>query len=149
MSVLVPPATDGAAEGADEVAAAWAAEVRGLVDTVAAWCRSRDWPASVGEKRIRERPLGIYTVPRLRFHTGERQYLLDPVARYAARSEGVVDLGILPEFDTVPIYRRNGSWRVDATGADPDRSPPPEAFLTEATFDLALEELARAADEFD
>ena len=121
----------------------WVRAVADLLDDVQAWCRARGWPAKRSGKRVTESALGTYVAPRLLFHTGQKQFLVEPIARRAVGTDGVADLAMLPEYDTVPLYRQFGGWLAPLRGDGgtlPDGSP--GAFLTESLFHQALEELA-------
>lgn len=100
-------------ENWEAVRDAWVQTVNQLVTDVEGWCRARDWPTRRIEKKINDRSLGEYVVPALLIQVDLVKLLLEPVARFAPGSDGVVDLYRMPEYDDVAsIYHRNGAWWV-------------------------------------
>lgn len=125
-SVLNPPAVP--ATDTEAVRDEWVRAVEQLVAEVEGWCKVRDWPTRRIPKRITEPPLGEYTVPALLIQIDLLKLMLEPVARYTAKSEGVVDLYRLPEYaDSARVLRRNGDWEylavVTPSKFDPDAPP--------------------------
>ena len=148
MSVPVAESPDrstvGPAPAGDAEPDEWVRSVAGLLDEIQSWCRARGWSAKRSGKRITESALGTYVAPRLLFHTGRKQFLVEPVARRAVGVDGVADLAMLPEYDTIPLYRQFGGWLVPLRGSDGGTLPDGSSgtFLTESLFEQALAELA-------
>ena len=145
------PTVDEKQQAPDPAAAAmrdeWIAAVSALADQVEGWCRSRDWPVKRNWKPVKWDPLGPYEAERLLFHTGDRQYLLVTRGRMAENSaEGSVDLGILPEYDTILLAWREGSWHARFPDSPPKGSPVLWVPWDESRFMQILEELERTAD---
>jgi hypothetical protein len=63
-------------------------------------------------KRVNDRFLGEYEAPQLLFAADDKRLLLDPVARFASSSSGVVDLAVLPSFDSTAITKTGNHWYI-------------------------------------
>ncbi len=51
---------------------------------------------------------------------GTTRILLDPVARFVPRADGVVDLYLMPAYDDIAsLYLVKGQWRVHCTACIP------------------------------
>lgn len=117
----------------------WVRTVEQLVTDVESWCRANDWPTRRIGKRDSESPVGEYVVPALLVQADLVKLMLEPVARFAAGTDGVVDLYRMPQYDDVAsICRRNGAWEVQypfASAPDPDAgdpgSAPPKPFTSQ------------------
>jgi hypothetical protein len=80
---------------------------------------------------LHEPLLGAYSAPRLLIHTLEGRLLLDPVTRFAAGAQGLVELSVMPSYDSVRITRANGAWDIQPDPPDdPSRQWTEEAFVT-------------------
>lgn len=121
MSVANPPA-----ESADvqKVRDEWVRAVDQLVTQVEGWCQARDWPTRRIPKRIEEEPIGGYEVPALVFQIDLLKLMLEPDHRVAVRSDGVVRLYRMPEYDTVArVCHSPGGWAYFAD-VEPEKLPP-------------------------
>src|SRR5665213_4521231 len=68
---------------------AWLASVARLADQVESWAKDRHWPVHRENKEVQEPALGVYTVPVIRVLAAAGQVQLDPIARFAGRSDWV------------------------------------------------------------
>lgn len=119
-------ATPAAGPAVDHMAVRdeWVQAVEQLVTEVEGWCQARDWPTRRIPKKIDEPPLGEYAVPALLFQVELQKFMLEPVARYTAKSDGVIDFYRLPGYaDSARVLRRNGRWEYLAT-VTPSRLDP-------------------------
>jgi hypothetical protein len=127
-------------ENWEQVRDEWVAAVEGFVRDVESWCAKQDWAVRRDPKRIEEDRLGAYVVPRLLIHTPAGRLVLEPVARYVPGALGVVDLTIMPSYDSLMISRTDAGWQLHSGG--PDEAPRP---WSEQTFAEAVERLTRSA----
>lgn len=118
----------------------WVAAVEALSRQVESWAAERDWAVKRDAKTVAESFLGAYEVPRLLIHSTEGRLLLDPVARYAVGTDGLVDLCVLPSYDAAILTRRAGGWYV----RPPQANGRPRPWSKEVFFDTARR-LVRAA----
>lgn len=110
MSQITVPARP--VENWEEVRNDWIRAVETLVCSAATICKQHDWAARQSEKTLVDDRIGSHELPRLLFHDGEDQFLLDPIARFVPGADGLVDLGILPVYETVMIVRAGEDWRI-------------------------------------
>jgi hypothetical protein len=94
----------------------WVRAVEHLVSDVEGWCREKDWPTRRINKRLEDTRIGEYVVPALLIQVDLVKLLLEPVARYAPGSDGVVDFYRMPQYgDVASLFRRDGGWVYFAT----------------------------------
>jgi hypothetical protein len=96
----------------EAVLPAWIADLDALVCQAESWCDERSWAHSRQSKIVRERLLGPYEVPQLRFHTGRTGFMLDPVARFVPGGLGLVDLYMVPTLDSAIVLRVEEGWEL-------------------------------------
>ncbi len=90
----------------------WLSLLEELVDQIKAWIGT-DWSTEKIKKPMRDSVLGPYQAPALVMQRNFTRTILEPVARYAPGTEGVVDLARMPIYDEVAsLYRINGEWRL-------------------------------------
>jgi hypothetical protein len=94
------------------VQAEWSNQVDSLVNEAAAWCQQREWIARTKKKHLKDKLIGEYDLPQLHFYDGQRHLLLDPIARFAPGTSGLVDLALLPEFESMMVARIGGDWYI-------------------------------------
>jgi hypothetical protein len=71
------------------------------------------WFAQMDEKEVSESLLGSYRAPRLRIRTPDREVVLDPVARFGSGRQGVVDLVVMPTYETAYLVAfKDGQWQI-------------------------------------
>jgi hypothetical protein len=75
--------------------------------------RAEGWYVEKDEKKIEESLLGEYYAPRLRIRTPDKEVVLDPIACFGSGRQGIVDLVVLPTYETAYlIVFRRGDWRI-------------------------------------
>lgn len=109
----------------------WVGALERLAQEAETWSQRQDWGVKRDPKPLHEPLLGIYSAPRLLIHTVEGRLLLDPVTRFAAGAEGLVELSVMPSYDSVRLTRANGTWDIQPDPPDePSRPWAEEAFVT-------------------
>jgi hypothetical protein len=103
-------------ENWEQVRDEWVRAVEQLVSDVEGWCREQDWPTRRIDKRLEESRIGEYVVPALIIQADLVKLMLEPAARFASGSEGVLDLYRMPQYDdAASILRRDSGWVYVAT----------------------------------
>ena len=113
----------------------WVGAVEQLVGDVEGWCKARDWPTRRIDKKIDDTRIGEYVVPALLIQVDLVKVLLEPVARFVHKWEGVVDLYRMPEYgDVATLYRRGEDWQFvsDVAVDKPSPGQRPPAPLSDA-----------------
>jgi hypothetical protein len=118
----------------------WGSAVGKLIEEAASWAGNQGWEVKRETKQLTDKFLGTYEVPELLIHTLKGRLLLDPVARYVVGATGLVDLCVLPSYDSVMIGRKDDRWYVYPTSAN--GSPQP---WSERTFVDTVTELLKNA----
>ena len=115
----------------DRLLSDWLAAQNNMLHEAIAAAEDKGWHVDKDEKEVRERLLGAYWAPRVRIRTPDREAVLDPIACFAAGRQGVVDLVVLPTYETMYyIAFKDGDWRIASShGASSGRAFTREAFL--------------------
>jgi hypothetical protein len=91
----------------------WLARLSALVNEVEAWGRALGWATRRIEKPMEDSRIGKYRAPSLLMQEGTDRVLLEPIARSAPGTEGVVDLYLMPAYDDIAsIYFEEGGWQL-------------------------------------
>jgi hypothetical protein len=91
----------------------WLKRLRALVGTVKAWADQLDWATRVVDKKMEDAEIGNYKAPGLLLQKETARLFLEPVARTAPGTEGVVDLYLMPSYDDIAsLYYYNRRWNV-------------------------------------
>jgi len=91
----------------------WLEKLRDLVATVKGWADHLGWATRVVDKKMEDAEIGNYKAPCLLLHNETIRLLLEPVARDAPGTEGVVDLYLMPSYDDIAsLYYYNNRWNV-------------------------------------
>lgn len=91
-----------------------------MLQVATAAAKSKGWYVEKDEKTVRESLLGTYRAPRLRIRSLDREVVLDPVARFGSGRRGIVDLVILPTYETACLITfKNGDWRISPLSPNP------------------------------
>lgn len=78
--------------------------------------KANRWYVERDEKEIVESLLGPYKAPRLRIRTQNREVVLDPIARFGSGRRGVVDLVVMPTYETTYLVAfSDGHWQIIPT----------------------------------
>jgi hypothetical protein len=97
---------------AEKVREDWLALVEELIEQVESWAKKRGWGTHRDTKPIQESPLGRYRVPVLSILAPAGRVQLDPIARYAIKSDGRVDLMAWPSCNRVMLIRAGDRWKI-------------------------------------
>lgn len=74
---------------------------------------SKHWYVEQDEKDVSENLLGDYKAPRLRVRTPDKEVVLDPIAYFGSGRQGVVDLVVLPTYETEYLITfKNACWQI-------------------------------------
>lgn len=93
----------------------WLAAQQLMMHEAAAAAQAKGWHVQEDEKEILESLLGRYHAPRLRIRTQDSEVVLDPVARFGSGGKGVVDLVVMPTYETACLISfKNGEWQIDS-----------------------------------
>ena len=91
----------------------WLAAQEHMMDEATQAAQSRNWHVDRDDKGIQESLLGTYRSPRLRIRTPDSEVVLDPIALFGSGGKGIVDLVVLPRYETAcMITLRNGQWQI-------------------------------------
>ena len=91
----------------------WLERLRKLVATVKGWADELDWATRVVNKKMEDAEIGNYKASALLLQKETVRLFLEPVARSAPGTEGVVDLYLMPSYDDIAsLYYDNNRWNV-------------------------------------
>jgi hypothetical protein len=91
----------------------WLKKLKKLVSTVKRWADEFDWATRVVDKKMEDADIGNYKAPGLLLQRETVRLFLEPVARTAPGTEGVVDLYLMPSYDDIAsLYYYKNRWNV-------------------------------------
>lgn len=91
----------------------WLAAQQELMDEARAAAEAKGWYVHMDKKDVLESLLGSYEAPRLRIRTNDMEVVLDPVARFGSGRQGVVDLVVMPTYETAYLVAfKNDRWQI-------------------------------------
>lgn len=91
----------------------WLERLRELVATVKRWAVEFDWVTKVVDKKLADAEIGNYMAPALLLQHETVRLFLEPVARDAPGTEGIVDLYLMPSYDDIAsLYYYDNRWNV-------------------------------------
>ncbi len=94
----------------------WLDRLSALVNEVESWAKGLGWSTRRIEKPMEDSQIGKHKVPSLLMQEGTDRILLEPIARSAPGTEGVVDLYLMPAYDDVAsLYYEDGLWNLHYT----------------------------------
>lgn len=97
----------------------WRARLTDLATAVKTWVEDLDWSTRLISKKMQDSVLGPYEAPALIMQRETTRVLLDPIARFAPGTEGVVDLYLMPAYDDiVSLCFMDGQWQFRCTLSD-------------------------------
>ena len=97
----------------------WLAAQQNLMAEATSAAKAKGWFVEKDEKDVRESLLGAYRAPRLRIRTQDNEVVLDPIARFGSGRQGVVDLVVMPTYETKYLVAfKDGHWQI----VSPERS---------------------------
>jgi hypothetical protein len=84
-----------------------------MEDEAAAAAKEKGWYVEKDEKEVLESLLGSYGAPRLRIRTRDGEVIFDPIARFGSGRKGIVDLVVMPTYETAYLITFNdGEWQI-------------------------------------
>lgn len=116
----------------------WVQAIESLVSEVEKWAATRGWQAVRETQQFQEEGLGAYTAPVLTVQAPRAKMVLEPAARFAAGSDGRVDLYDWPSLNRLLLKRKGAQWQLHTDAGIPWPRPWSEE---------AFEELARLLGE--
>jgi hypothetical protein len=118
----------------------WKEASNHLVEQAKGWAEAREWPTKSYPKRLSEDLLGTYELKKLVFAAQGTQLVLNPVGRFGPGVDGIVELAVLPDYDSVMIIRRKAKWTIAPLPGDNRRRR-----WSEGSFVETVENLVRLA----
>jgi hypothetical protein len=111
------------------VLANWLAALEDLSQDVEKWATGQNWMVKREMHKINEYFLGVYHAPRLLIHSSDGRLLLQPISRFVIDAEGLVELSVMPSYESARIVRLNESWHLQPLQIEGRRQK-----LSEKTF---------------
>jgi hypothetical protein len=91
----------------------WLAAQEHMISQATEAAKSKGWYVERDEKEISESLLGTYHAPRLQIRNKDREIILSPSCYFGSGQQGVVDLVVLPRFETAALITfRDGGWGI-------------------------------------
>jgi hypothetical protein len=90
----------------------WKSSVASVIQGASTWCKAIGWPDRLYEKELTEGFLGTYQVPQLLFQADGTLIELSPVARFVPGASGLIELRVVPSYDTLKMTRSVDGWRI-------------------------------------
>ncbi|HEY3997360.1 MAG TPA: hypothetical protein VGO93_00750 [Candidatus Xenobia bacterium] len=91
----------------------WLDRLSALVNDVESWAKNLGWSTRRIEKPMEDSQIGKYKAPGLLMQEGTNRVLLEPIARSAPGTEGVVDLYLMPAYDDIAtLSYEDGRWAL-------------------------------------
>jgi len=108
----------------DQLLPTWLGAQERMMDEATKAARAKGWYVEKEEKDVLESLLGAYKAPRLRIRTENKEVVLDPIACFGSGRQGVVDLAIMPRFETkCLIVFKDGHWNIVSLREPIQRKP--------------------------
>jgi hypothetical protein len=108
----------------------WLEAQEKMVREASAAAKKKGWYIERDEKEVLESLLGTYKAPRLRIRTRDKEVVLDPIARFGTGRRGIVDLVIMPTYETIYLVTfKDGDWQIVSPHGTLHRRPFNEATL--------------------
>lgn len=91
----------------------WLTAQRTMLRDATAAAESKGWYVERDEKVVSESLLGEYKAPRLTIRTDTKGVVLEPIAYFGSGRRGVVDLVLLPAYETKCLVTfQDGRWEL-------------------------------------
>jgi len=90
----------------------WVAEVDRRLTEAEGWCASRQWLARKKPTVVKDNFLGAFEAPHLHISAFDNHFLLSPVARFAPGASGLLELALLPSYESVLVVRSGARWHI-------------------------------------
>lgn len=114
MSTITHPTLT--AETANAIRDQWLARLTALVGTVRDWAVELGWSVREFNSSLDDSEIGTYDAPALLLQLETTRILLEPIARSAPGTEGIVDLYVMPAYDDIAsFYFVDDEWRLHHT----------------------------------
>jgi hypothetical protein len=137
--------TDGRTDDPEVLREEWLSRLADLTSMVKGWAEELDWSTRQIVKKMKDSRLGLYEAPALLMQKETIRVLLDPVTRFAAGADGVVDLYLMPAYDDIAsLYFVNGEWRLHYMFSD---SPTVATIWQAESCPLSRDAIARVLSE--
>jgi hypothetical protein len=95
----------------------WLDAQKRMFEEVTSAAQSNGWYVEQDDKEVLESLLGTYRAPRLRIRTPDKEVVLDPIALFGSGRRGVVDLVVMPTYETAYLITfKNGHWQISPKG---------------------------------
>lgn len=114
----------------------WLTTLEQFFAEVEGWAKKQDWATLRTPKTLTETRLGSYTTSRLLVHSIEGRLVFDPMARFVAGGEGLIDWYVLPSYDSSFLVREGKGWRLNMDGPEPTESLWSEEVFVNAARDM-------------
>lgn len=102
----------------------WIGAQKDMLSEALLAAEAKGWFVETDEKRVTESLLGTYNAPRMRIRTQDLEVVLDPIARFGSGRRGIVDLVVMPSYQTVCIVAfKDGRWQLRTQGGAPSARP--------------------------
>jgi hypothetical protein len=129
----------------------WLDRLSALVNDVETWVKALGWSTRRIEKPMEDSQIGKYMAPSLLMQEGTDRLLLEPIARCAPGTEGVVDLYLMPAYDDIAsLYYEDGRWNLHymfgGTVAANSREAPAKP-LSQETLEEVLAQMKQHATQ--
>jgi hypothetical protein len=102
----------------------WLKAHRTMLEEATAAAKTQNWHVQEDEKEVLESLLGRYKAPRLLIQTPDRGVVLDPIARFGSGRRGIVDLVLLPTYETAYLVTfKDDEWQIVSARGTMSRRP--------------------------
>lgn len=124
----------------------WLDRLTQLVTTVRGWAEELEWATRAVTKEMEDAEIGDYSAPALLLQQDATRLFLEPIAREAPGTEGVVDLYLMPSYDDIAsLYYHHRRWNIQyvfqKTSAAPASREGEAKPLTKAAFRKVLDQM--------
>lgn len=97
----------------DQLRDEWLTRLSDLIQTVRTWAGTLGWSTRQIEVTLTDSQIGKYKAPALLLQDDAIRILVEPIARSAPGTEGVVDLYLMPAYDDIAsLYHYDHDWHV-------------------------------------
>jgi hypothetical protein len=97
----------------DHLLPEWLEAQEEMVEQATAAAEAKGWYVEKDQKELLESLLGKYKAPRLRIRTPDREVVLDPICRFGSGRRGIVDLVVMPSYETMYLLTfKDGRWEI-------------------------------------
>jgi hypothetical protein len=102
----------------------WIKAQENMLKEAAEAAEAQGWYVERDEKEVSESLLGTYKAPRLRIKSLDREVVLNPIACFGSGRQGIVDLVVLPTYETAYyVLFKNGRWNIASSQGTFHRRP--------------------------